>query len=290
MAIERIVNACGGFASMPEPLDDSATLVLTREGENELHEAGTQLTPAQLEALVLIDGHTNLAQVVKRAPEAEQQSVRTSLQELIDKGFVSALEQFHDDGVDPGDFFTSVKTRPRAVEAGHEAEAEAAANWEFLHQNGYCVNVARRPKAKRQWPKGRKPMVLVIDDDPDICNLLHTYFKLEGFESWAAGNREEILRELRRAPLPDVVILDVHLPDADGFDILHRMREHPVLKGLPIIMLTGEATREAVLKGILGGADGFVTKPFDIHHMVRAVKAVLGLLDGPVGQDWDYSL
>jgi two-component system, OmpR family, response regulator len=275
---------------MPEPLDESAILVLTREGENELHEAGTQLTPAQLEALVLIDGHTNLAQVVKRAPASEQQSVRTSLQELIDKGFVSALAEWHSDGLDAGDFFTSVKTRPRAVEAGHEAEAEAAANLEFLHQNGYCVNVARRPKVKRERPKGSRPMVLVIDDDQDICGLLQTYFKLEGFDSCTAGNRAEIVAELRRAPLPDVVILDVHLPDADGFDILHKIREHPVLRGLPIIMLTGEATREAVLKGVLGGADGFITKPFDIHHMVRAVKAVLGLREGKVGQDWDYSL
>ena len=275
---------------MPEPLDDSTILVLTREGENELHEAGTQLSPTQLEALVLIDGHASLAEVVKRAPASQQEAVRTSLRELVDKGFVSGLAQLQADGLDPGDFFTSLRSRPRTVEPGHEAEAEAAANERFLHENGYCVNVARRPKAKRTRAKGSRPMVLVIDDDPDICGLLQMYLKLEGFDSHAAGNREEILAELRRVPLPDVVILDVHLPDADGFDILHRMREHPALKGLPILMLTGEATREAVLKGILGGADGFITKPFDIHHLVRAVKTVLGLLEGPVGQDWDYSL
>ena len=275
---------------MPEPPDDSAVLVLSREGENELHEAGTQLSPTQLEALVLIDGHASLAEVVKRAPASQQDAVRTCLRELIDKGYVSGLAQLQADGFDPGDFFTSVRSRPRAVEPGHEAEAEAAANAQFLRENGYCVNVARRPKAKRARAKGSRPMVLVIDDDPDICSLLQMYLKLEGFDSCAAGNREEILAELRRAPLPDAVILDVHLPDADGFDILHRMREHPVLKGLPILMLTGEATREAVLKGILGGADGFVTKPFDIHHLVRAVKAVLGLPEGTVGQDWDYSL
>ena len=275
---------------MPEPPDDSAVLVLTREGENELHEAGTQLSPTQLEALVLIDGHASLAEVVKRAPASQQEAVRTSLLELVDKGYVSGLAQQQADGFDPGDFFTSVRSRPRAVEPGHEAEAEAAANAQFLRENGYCVNVARRAKVKRARAKGSRPMVLVIDDDPDICGLLQMYLKLESFDSRTAGNREEILAELRRAPLPDAVILDVHLPDADGFDILHRMREHPVLKDLPILMLTGEATREAVLKGILGGADGFVTKPFDIHHLVRAVKAVLGLLEGRVGQDWDYSL
>lgn len=275
---------------MPEPPDDSTILILTREGENELHEAGMQLSPTQLEALVLIDGRASLSEVVKRAPASQKEAVRASLLELVDKGFVSGLDQLQSDGFDPGDFFTSARSRPRAVEPGHEAEAEATANERFLRENGYCVNVARRPQAKRARTRGSRPMVLVIDDDPDIRSLLQTYLKLEGFDSCAAGNRGEILAELRRAPLPDAVILDVHLPDADGFDILHRMREHPVLKGLPILMLTGEATREAVLKGILGGADGFVTKPFDIHHLVRAVKAVLGLLEGRAGQDWDYSL
>ena len=214
--------------------------------------------------------------------------MRTSLRELIGKGYVSGLAQLQADGLDAGRLVRlDQDAGPRAAEPGHEAEAEAAANVQFLRENGYCVNVARRPKVKRKWAKGSRPMVLVIDDDPDICSLLQMYLKLEGFESRVAGNREEVLAELRSVPLPDAVILDVHLPDADGFDILHRMREHPALKGLPILMLTGEATREAVLKGILGGADGFITKPFDIRHLVRAVKAVIGMLEGPVGQDWD---
>ncbi|MBL0143980.1 MAG: response regulator transcription factor [Betaproteobacteria bacterium] len=275
---------------MLEPLDDNEILVLTGSGENELHEAGTTLTPLQLEALVLIDGHASVAQVLKRAPEAPQQALRTSLQELLEAGFVRTLPPSDSDVLEPGDFFTSARTQSHAVVPGHEAEAEAAANMEFLRQNGYCVNVVRRPKVKRERVKGSKPMVLVIDDDPDICSLLQMYLKLEGFESRTAGNRAEIIAELRRVPRPDAVLLDIHLPDADGFDVLHRMREHPALRSLPIIMLTGEANREAVLKGILGGADGYITKPFDIHHMMRAVKAVLGLKDGPIGQDWDYSL
>ncbi len=275
---------------MPAPLDDEAILALTREGENELHEAGTALTPVQLEVLVLIDGFASVAQVLQRAPGAATPELRRSLEELVEKGFVKALEHTDSDALDPGDFFTSVKAVHHVAEPDGDAEAQAAANAAFLHQNGYCVNVARRPAKKRERTKGRKPVVLVIDDDPDICSLLQTYLKLEGFDSRAAGNREEIVAELRRAPRPDAVVLDVHLPDADGFDILHRMRAHPVLRDLPILMLTGDATREAVLKGILGGADGFITKPFDIHHMMRAVKAVTGLLAGPVGQDWDYSL
>jgi DNA-binding response OmpR family regulator len=89
--------------------------------------------------------------------------------------------------------------------------------------------------------------------------------------------------------LPDLVLLDVSLPDADGFDILARMRQHPVLRAVPVIMVTAAATREAVLRGIQGGADGYVTKPFQIHPLVRAVKEVLGLKYDPGDPDWDFA-
>jgi len=271
-------------------LSDIDVLALTKTGENELHEAGTTLSPIQLEALVLIDGKSSVAVLLGRVPDAPREDLRTSLQELIEKGFVSTLAHSESDALDPGDFFTSGTSHADTAVPDDEAHAQAAANEEFLRQNGYFVNVVRRSNAKREEVKGRKPTVLVVDGDPSICGLLQTYFKLEGLVTRAAHNRDEIVAELHRSPLPDAVLLEVRLPDANGFEILHRMRQHPVLKGLPVIMLSGEATREAVLKGILGGADGYITKPFDIHHMVRAVKVVLGLQDGPVGQDWDYSL
>lgn len=275
---------------MPPTLDDSAILALTNVGEHDLHEAGTTLEPRHLQALVLIDGETTVAQVLKRAQDKPPDALRKTLEELVEKGYVSALDHSASDALDAGDFFTSAATHAEAAEPGEEDHAEALATAEFLHQNGYSVNVARRPKVKHRFPKGRRPMVLVVDDDPDICSLLGTYLRMEGFETRSAASRDEIVAELRRAPLPDLVLLDVWLPDVNGFDVLARMRQHPVLKGLPVIMLTGDATREAVLKGIMGGADGYITKPFDIHHMVRAVKAVLGLTSDPNAQDWDYSL
>ena len=67
------------------------------------------------------------------------------------------------------------------------------------------------------------------------------------------------------------------LPDANGFDILAKFRLHPVLKSMPVIMLTAEASREAVLKGLRGGANGYVTKPFEADMLINAVKTVLGL-------------
>lgn len=276
--------------SLRSMLDDNAVLAQTRKGELELREPGTTLAPALLEGLVLIDGYATVAQVIKRAPSTPPDVLRASLMELIDKGLVSALAGPADSALDPGDFFSIGPANTNVVEFGEQTGAEADANTEFLRRNGYCVNMARRRSDNREHTEGRKMMVLIIDDDPDICSVLKMYLKLEGFDTRTAANRAEIIAEIRRLPLPDLVLLDVHLTDVNGFDVLTKMRQHPLLKGLPIIMLTASATREAVLKGILGGADGYITKPFQIHPLVRAVKTVLGMKEEQSGQDWDYSI
>jgi two-component system OmpR family response regulator len=116
----------------------------------------------------------------------------------------------------------------------------------------------------------------VVEDDPDLAKLLKTYLKLEGIETVVAANRAEVGEALRRPSVPDLVLLDVQLPDLDGFDVLLRIRAHPLLRLVPVIMLTGEATRAAVLKGLHGGADGYVTKPFQIDVVIKAVQTVLG--------------
>lgn len=273
----------------PDELEDQNILVLTKEGEYELREPGTMLTPAQLEALVLVDGFSTVAQLDKRVSSLAPNALRARLKELVGRGLLSRADQA--EGIlDPGDFFTKTATPLDMKGLGEQAYVEADNNTEFLRKNGYCVNMARRPAVKRELVAGRNPKVLVIDDDPDICNLLQMYLKLEGFETRTAGNREEIIAALRSPSLPDLVLLDVWLPKVNGFDVLAKIRQHPALKELPVIMLTAEANRDAVLKGIAGGADGYITKPFEIHPLVKAVKTVLGLKLDPMNQDWDYSL
>lgn len=262
-------------------LDDVAILALTRQGEQELREPGTTLSPALLEALVLIDGHSTVAQMVKRARGISFADFRASLSELVKKGFVGVIADSAADTIDPGDFFTLKAANTAAAEVGEQCDTETAADAEFLRRNGYYVNMARNPAVRQARAEEGKLTVLIIDDDPDICKLLQMFLKLEGFETRTAANRADIVAELRRSPLPDLVLLDVKLTDVNGFDVLATMRRHQAFKELPVIMLTADATRGAVLKGILGGADGFITKPFQIHPLVKAVKTVLGLNQNP---------
>ena len=119
--------------------------------------------------------------------------------------------------------------------------------------------------------------MLLIDDDPDFCALIERVLATAGFDTRIAANRAGIVAELRKQPLPDAVLLDVMLPDTNGFEILQRMKQVPALKTVPVIMTTAEATRAAVTRGLVGGADGYLTKPFKTDILVKAVRTVLGI-------------
>ncbi len=97
-----------------------------------------------------------------------------------------------------------------------------------------------------------------------------------GYAASVAGAKAEVLGRLRQQPMPDVIVLDVMLPDLNGFDLLAKLKTHPQLRAIPVVMLTADAKRESVMRGLATGADGYITKPFDHAALVRGVKAVLG--------------
>ena len=141
------------------------------------------------------------------------------------------------------------------------------------------MRIARSAAVRRILAEDAKLAILIIEDEPSLGELLKTYLSMEGFDARLAANRAEIIAELRRSPQPDLVLLDVVLPDADGFDILAAIRRHPKLAEVPTVMLTAKSTRESVLKGLAGGANGYITKPFEVDVLMDAVRAVLGLTE-----------
>lgn len=266
-------------------LDERAVLTLTKRGEQALLEPGTTLTPAQLQALVMIGGGSTVGRILKRAPQSISTDVlRASLHELIERKYISDSAGLSDNFIDPGSFFVLDKIGAATPEVDEQVHARVDADAEFLRQNGYYVNLVRKSAVQPDRAAVKKISVLLIEDDPDILKVLQIILKLEGHETRTATNRDEIVAALRTPPLPDLVLLDVRLPDVNGFDILTRIRQYPAMKTLPVIMLTAEATREAVLKGLVGGADGYVTKPFQVDRLVKAVNTVLGLEQGPEDQ------
>lgn len=135
-----------------------------------------------------------------------------------------------------------------------------------------------RNRGDRVLPRnGERHSVLVIEDDVALLKLLGEILGTAGFEVRFARNREELKVELNRKPLPDIALLDLGLPDMDGFEVLERMRGHSALGKLPVIIMTGRSQAHHMTRGLGLGADGYVTKPFKISAMVNAVNTVLGI-------------
>jgi two-component system, OmpR family, response regulator len=249
---------------------------LTAKGQKELHGSATSLAPAALEVLVLIDGKSSVGETAARARTMGKETVLKILgnlqyDELID--FVKSQAA----SLDFVDFFQTKGPVKPSVAATAKAKKETAATTLLLQQQGYFVRIARRARTRKKPEETRIHSVLVVEDEPHLANLLKHVLAHEGFAVRTARNRDEIVAEFRRGPCPDLLLLDVMLPDVDGFEVLLKIRQHPDLKTLPVVMLTAKATRDAVLRGLAGGADGYITKPFEIDVLVKAVNVVLGL-------------
>ena len=246
---------------------------LTGRGQRELRESGTSLSAAELELLVLIDGKATVAQIERSTKEQPAEQVRGTLSKFYRDGLIDRSKHLKKNGLD----FFSV-TMPLQIPKGAAARSSEEANKgvSSLQDKGYFVRIARRSEIGHPLPEGRNPVMLVIDDDETLVKLLHTVFQLEGFELRTAGNRAEIVDAFAAEPSPDFILLDVMLPDIDGFEVLGRIRSHPVVKDVPVVMLTAKATREDVVNGLYLGADGYVTKPFEIEVLMSAVRSVLG--------------
>ena len=119
-----------------------------------------------------------------------------------------------------------------------------------------------------------KKVIAVVEDEPDILDLVCLHLNKAGFECLKFSCAEKLLRYLENGT-PDLVILDLMLPDMDGLDVCRLMREDRRLKGIPIIMLTARDTEADRVLGLELGADDYVTKPFSPRELVARVKAVL---------------
>ncbi|MBN9327265.1 MAG: response regulator, partial [Cellulomonas sp.] len=113
--------------------------------------------------------------------------------------------------------------------------------------------------------------VLVVDDEAGIRRVLRAYLEADGFTVAEAGTGTDALAELRR-DRPDVVLLDVMLPDVDGLEVLRRIR---ATSGLGVVLVTARAEEADTLVGLAVGADDYVTKAFSPREVVARVKDVL---------------
>ena len=118
------------------------------------------------------------------------------------------------------------------------------------------------------------PKILVVDDEPDAIELIKFNLKAAGYEVITASDGEEALKKAR-SMLPDLVILDLMLPEVDGLEVCKILRRDQRVSATPILMLTAKAAEIDRVLGLELGADDYVTKPFSPRELVLRVKRLL---------------
>lgn len=116
--------------------------------------------------------------------------------------------------------------------------------------------------------------VLVVDDDPMVTRLVRINLELENFEVEEAWDGKTAMRMMRENP-PDLLVLDIMMPQMDGWEILKLVREDEQLKDLPVVVLTAKVQDEDIARGWRMGADGYIVKPFNPVILADALRKVL---------------
>jgi len=129
-------------------------------------------------------------------------------------------------------------------------------------------------KSQEKQGMKAKPLILVVDDQPQNIDLLEAYLVPQGYAIVKAANGEEALEKLAGNQI-DLILLDIMMPGINGFEVTRRVRQNEQFQRLPIILVTAMRETEDRIKGIEAGCDDFIAKPVDKLELLARVKSLL---------------
>ena len=249
----------------------------TLTGENALRTADPAFPSDYRRILRVIEGDTHsdvVRGLLRQFPDALLADWLAELEEL------GMIESALADPTHDLDFTKPFQTKPLSAmgispDDTVRIEKQARAARAALDRTGAFLSPDR---LENRPPVAKKPggiMVLIVEDDPDQAALARLRVSAAGYAVRLARDCKELLDEVRSRPLPDLLLLDILLPDGNGFDVLANMRRHPKLALLPIVMLTVLAKPEEVRRGLDLGADGYITKPYSKKILSETIRSVL---------------
>lgn len=256
--------------------------VKTAKGKAEAAETPGKLPPGLKTLLGLIDNST-VEQLRAKLPQAAPDKLDAALDRLFVDGYIElagsappAAAAKPDAPLDFANFINRPVKVP-TIEQIKQAETTLS-GLKASKKAGYYVHIINRA-AKRVPSRagGDKYTVLVIDSDQGNTLVVTRALLLAKFEIRAAAMQDEIVEQLNKQPPADVIAMDMVLPDTIGLELLGRLREHPVYKSVPIIVMTAKTEHDDVVAALAYGASGYMTKPFKPESLVDSVQAILGL-------------
>jgi two-component system, OmpR family, response regulator len=244
---------------------------LTQQGRDAWEREDLAVPADYRRMLWLLDFHGHagvLRDLLRRYPRNVLDAWLGEMEEL------GLIELVPEGEMGPG-FDLRATDRTLALNAPGVARAAESASGALAQTGAYVAadRLGARP-AVRKSPADC--VVLIVEDDPDQLALADLRVSMAGYQVRVATSVNEFLHSILEHGAPDVLLLDVMLPDGDGFAVLERMRRHPVLGSLPIVMLTARNDPADIGKGLLLGADAYVTKPYTKNILADVIRRVLG--------------
>jgi len=215
--------------------------------------------------------------------EAHSDVIRGYLRRYPDKLILEWLSELEDLGLVESaadaashdlDFTSSLKLPDLIAEDRKRLAEDAKAAGASLSRKGVYLAADRLKNRAASAKAAGETLVLIVEDDPDQLALAELRVGMARYQVRSTGSAQGLLEALK-GPAPELLLLDVMLPDGDGFDILANLRKHPAHALLPVIMLTIRAEPADIHKGLALGADGYVTKPYSRDLLADLIRRVL---------------
>lgn len=253
--------------------DAGRTYRLTEAGKGAGEDLSVPADYRRILGMIVADTHFDVVRGALR--QFPDKLIREWLNELEEIGYLEVVPSEEDFDLDFTKFFEKPVVAAKVTgEDAQRIENEAKSAKEALASAGAWIAESRlRNRAAATKPPA-ETVVLIVEDDPDQLALADLRVSMAGYQVRVATNARELLEDLRTRPLPDLLLLDVMLPDGNGFDILSKLRKHPKFALLTIALLTAKDERQEIAKGLALGADAYITKPYSKHILADTIDRI----------------
>jgi CheY-like chemotaxis protein len=295
-----------------QPITDEDIFACTPAGRQAADDAGRALSAGFRQMLKALDGRRTVGELGKLFPNLDQQDMVLWLEELRRLQFIAPAQVLFElpearpakpaRAPAPGEFnvdemaanmadwvqqsteaFTKVKPAElnKTIQMATLQSSQALEN---LEDSGFVYNLmepiafddaAPPPPRKPPAPAAKKKLAMVFEDDTTDLLQLVKLIEAAGYLVQAAGSRQEFVNLLNSPAAPNVMFLKLGAEEVDGFKALEKMRVHPRLKDVAVVMMAAKPSREDIAKSILLGASGWMIKPYSADLIAAAVQGVL---------------
>jgi CheY-like chemotaxis protein len=294
------------YIKQNSPVDlDSIFFIRTPTGDQTHVDPTVPMSPAFRRMLGELDGKKSLAALAKLFPQLDAEDLRLWVSELVRQKLIKRaptltisqrmrlsqpgikvekqlnqiaeqiepwLESLGTTGAPAAAAPLQRPPNPLLMRTARLAAIEANTTAESIGRVGFYLNPksVQKPLAARAQRR-----ILVVEDDQIQAAIVGKMLEKDGYQVHLAHDGAQVLAALRVPPPPDLVLLDIELPDTDGFRILEQLRAHRDFKLVRVVMVSGRTDRADIAKGVLLGADGYLPKPYRPDMLKVAVRRAL---------------